>query len=168
MGIPAFLSVRVFRATIASTTFMKKFGLKSTRFFMSLALAGFFLGIFSFALEYSMGMEAVQIIERDNCLFVSGDHDKMCKNALAEHLSLWQALFAALPNGKFLPGIFGAVFAVALAFIFQRHFFVLSQALTIRQRQYLKRHPSFLLFDFLRTLFSRGILNHKAHILSVV
>lgn len=147
---------------------MKKFRLKSSRLLMSLAFAGFLLGVFSFTIEYSMGVEAIKVFERDNCLAVSGDHDKMCKNALAEHLSLWQALFTALPQEKSLLGILGAAVIIVLAFIFQRNYFLLSEYLTVRQRQYLKRHPSFLLFDFLRALFSQGILNHKAHILSAV
>lgn len=147
---------------------MKKFRLKSSRLLMGLAFAGSLLGIFSFTLEYSMGVEAIKVFERDNCLAVSGDHDKMCKNALAEHLSLWQALFTALPQEKSLLGILGAAVVVVLAFIFQRHYFLLSEAFSIRQRQYLKRHPSFLLFDFLRTLFSQGILNPKMHILSAI
>ncbi len=135
---------------------------------MGLAFVGFLLGVFSFALEYSMGVEAVQIAEQDNCFAVPGDHDKVCRNAFAEHLSLWQAMFTALPQEKFLLGALGATVIMALAFIFQRRYFLLSETLTIRQRQYLKRHPSFLLFDFLRTLFSQGILNHKAHILNIV
>lgn len=134
---------------------------------MGLAFAGFLLGVFSFTIEYSMGVEAIKVFERDNCLAVSGDHDKMCKNAFAEHLGLWQAMFTALPQEKFLLGALGTAVIVTLAFIFQRRYFLLSETLTIRQRQYLKRHPSFLLFDFLRTLFSQGILNHKAHILNV-
>ena len=134
---------------------------------MGLAFAGFLLGVFSFTLEYSMGVEVMKVVGRDNCLFVAGDHDKMCKNAFAEHLGLWQALFTVLPQEKFLLGALGAAAIMSLAFIFQRRYFLLSESLTIHQRQYLKRHPSFLLFDFLRSLFSQGILNPKAHILSV-
>ena len=147
---------------------MKKFRLKFSRFFMGLAFAGFLLGIFSFAIEHSMGVEVIKVFERDNCLTVSDDHDKMCKNALAEHLSLWQALFTALPQEKSLLGILGVVVVTSLAFIFQRHYFLLSETLTIHQGQYLRRYPSFLLFDFLRALFSQGILNRRAHILSAV
>ncbi len=134
---------------------------------MSLALVGFLLGIFSFTLEYSMGIEVMKIVERDSCLAIPGDHDKMCKNALTEHLGPWQALFIALPQEKSLLGVLGAAVIMALTLVFQRRYFLLSQALSVRQRQYLKHRPSFLLFDFLRTLFSQGILNPKAHILSV-
>lgn len=146
---------------------MRKFKSKSYRVFMSLAFAGFLLGVFSFTLEYLTGMEAVRAIKRDNCFFVSEDHDTMCKNAFAEHLSLWQALFTALPQEKSSLGILGAAVVIALAFVFQRHPFFLSETYMVRQRQYLKRHPSFLPFDFLRAVFSQGILNPKAHILSV-
>lgn len=147
---------------------MKKFRLKSSRLFIGLALASFVLSIFSFALEDSMGVEVIRMGGQGNCLTVSGDHDKMCENAFAEHLSLWQAMFTALPQEKSLLGVFGAIVIAVLTFIFQRYYLLLSEAFSIRQRQYLKRHPSFLVFDFLRTLFSQGILNPKAHILSAI
>lgn len=135
---------------------------------MGLAFAGFLLGILSLTIEYSMGVEVMKIVERDNCLAIPGDHDKVCKNAFAEHLSLWQAMFTALPQEKSLLGALGVAVIAAIAFIFQKRSFLLSETLTIRQRQYRKRHPSFLLFNFLRTLFSQGILNPKVHILSTL
>lgn len=135
---------------------------------MGLAFAGFLLGILSFTIEYSMGVEVMKIVERDNCLAIPGDHDKVCKNAFAEHWSLWQAMFTALPQEKSLLGALGVAVIAAIAFIFQKRSFLLSETLTIRQRQYPKLHPSFLLFNFLRTLFSQGILNPKVHIPSTL
>ncbi len=135
---------------------------------MGLAFVGFLLSILSFTIEYSMGVEIMNIVERDNCLAVPGDHDTVCQNALAEHLSLWQAMFTALPQEKSLLGVLGAAVIMVLAFIFQKRYLLLSETRTIRQRQYLKCHPFFLLFDFLRALFSQGILNPKMHILSAI
>ncbi len=146
---------------------MKKFKLKSCRVFMSLAFAGFILGIFSFSLESSMGLEFIGIAQNDNCFVALSDHDTMCKNAFAEHLNFWQSIFTALPQEKSIIGFLMSVLVLSVTFLFRKQHLFLLGIFAGQQRRYAKQHPSSPLFDFLRTLFSQGILNPKAYILSV-
>ena len=113
-----------------------------------------------FFTSYSMGV-GNGIME--NCLF--NITLNFCPMSLFEHLSIWQNIFAAnLPKVMIISLLF-LLTSLGLTF----SFFVLKQVLLkyfwpgTQLKLYLKQKPDIFLFDYLKEVFSQGILKPKIY-----
>jgi len=141
---------------------MKKLFQKTRTFFMGLALLGFLAGIFAFCVGDSLALEITSGKDA-GCLLMPSAHHKICENALAEHLSLWQAMFTALPQEKSFFGLLIVIFSLALTLIFRKKFMLFFETIASVSRLLLKQYHQFTIFNSLRVLFSQGILNSKVY-----
>ena len=126
-----------------------------------------FLWIGSLGLLYHMSpmnLDATQ----NGCLF--GGASEPCAMTFSEHITLWQGIITILPQDTF--GIIGALLvmvALAITFTFYRDYlFEFTQRIYSRYRLYIKQHPQINLFNYLKDIFSSGILNRKIYKIATI
>lgn len=141
---------------------MRKSFQKTRTFFMTLAFLGFFVSIFAFGADNSLAL-GISGGSDTGCLLMSPSHHQICKNDLAEHLSFWQTMFTSLPQEKSFFSLLMIVFSLALTLIFRERLLFSLGAVSSMSRLCLKQYHQFTLFNFLRTLFSQGVLNSKIY-----
>lgn len=103
----------------------------------------------TFGLVFSMVINSGGM---ENCLFGVGE--TMCPMGLVEHLSLWQTMIAV--NLVKLITVLGF-----LLFVFYLAIFEDAIKEDFGYRKYAQQKPDIPLFDFLKQLFSQGILKPK-------
>lgn len=112
------------------------------------------------SVSYGVAMGSDEVME--NCLF--GGTVSFCPMSLFEHLSLWQNMFVAnLPKVAVYLFLFLALFGLNLTFSALRLTLSKSYKAIHNQKLYLKQNPDILLFDYLREIFSKGILKPKIY-----
>ncbi len=129
--------------------------------------AVFFLWISSFGLLYDMNQMGVDG-SKNSCIFsVSSDS---CAMNISEHITLWQGMTLSLPQN--IIGIVGALLllvTLALVSTFWRNsLYLFSPHIFSRFKLYIKQHPQMKLFNYLKEIFSSGILNKKIYKLATI
>lgn len=136
-------------------TFYHKYAKIITFFAVAVFLMVTILGI-----SHSFGMEMNEKGQMSVCPF-SGQA-AICTMTFAEHLSIWQAMFTAIPQKASLFSILILTLAFALAsLIFRERFGLFWAGLSSCLKLYLKRSSIFAFSNHLKESFSQGILNPK-------
>lgn len=121
-----------------------------------------FVGLTVFSLGHMGGMTASENGDMAGCIFTG--KTMLCKMSVIEHISLWQSMFVAIPQGSLMFMVL-LILLVAVVFVTKNILapprFSGSGVLT--KRLYLREHPDLLLFNPLQEAFSRGILNPKTY-----
>jgi hypothetical protein len=133
-------------------------------FLLILGISAFLVvGIFGMSLASDMKMKSDGTM--GGCLF--DGQAEICPMTIAEHLSRWQSMFAAIPTkADFLITLFALISAVGSLLLFslrRRWLLLVFSRLSDRWRFYLKQNPNISLFNPLREAFSQGILNPKIY-----
>lgn len=142
---------------------MRKSLRKTRNFFMAFAFLGFFASIFAFGADNSLALGIITGSSNASCLLMSPSHHQICQNDLAEHLSFWQAMFTSLPQEKSSFSLLSIAFSLVLTLIFRERFLLSLGVASSISRLRLKQYHQFTLFNFLRRLFSQGILHPKSY-----
>ncbi|KKP91452.1 MAG: hypothetical protein US04_C0001G0488 [Candidatus Nomurabacteria bacterium GW2011_GWD2_36_14] len=120
-----------------------------------------FLWISTFGLLYHMNAMRFEAT-KNSCLFSSSNE---CGMTFTEHITLWQGITMSLPQDIF--GIVNTILlliTLALTFTFYRNSILeFSRRVSSRFRLYIKQHPQINLFNYLKEVFSSGILNTKIY-----
>ena len=97
------------------------------------------------------------------CLFSSGQME-LCSMSFSDHITLWQSLFTGVPKNTGLLFILTLVIVLlfSVVILWQNPFFEFSKRITFRFRIYIKQHYR-TRFNFLKEVFSQGILNSKIY-----
>lgn len=127
-----------------------------------------FLWIGTFGLLYHMNEMGVEK-NKNSCLF-SNSASEACAMTFSEHITIWQGMTLSLPQN--MAGVMGALLllvTLALISIFWRNsLYLFSRHLFSRFKLYIKQHPQINLFNYLKEVFSRGILNTKKYKLATI
>ena len=102
----------------------------------------------------------------DGCLFGLTGETQVCPMNLSEHLSIWKEMFTSLPQNIGLLGLL--ILAVVFIIIFtisKKFLFELYLRAAHRLKLYIKQNPQINIFNYLREVFSSGILNPKIYTL---
>ncbi|MDP2933024.1 MAG: hypothetical protein Q8N81_02740 [bacterium] len=91
-----------------------------------------------------------------------GDTAALCNMAASEHVSIWQQLFSAIPEGKVLT-VLAALLAARLFSLFLDRLVGVRGSLALSLWSYKQEHPDSKLFDYLIAFFARGILQPKIY-----
>lgn len=122
----------------------------------------FFLWISTFGLVFHI--EEMQLEgNQSNCLFDDGTSG--CAMNFSEHINIWNEIFTIVPQ-NILEMINILILSILLAttFIFWKKYRHISAKFILsRFRLYIKWHPHINLFNYLKEIFSRGILNTKIY-----
>jgi hypothetical protein len=100
---------------------------------------------------------------KDGCV-LSGSNE-VCPMNLSEHITLWQDMFTGLPQNYAMLGLL--VLAATLFAIFtlwENSLIELCLRLSSRFRFYIKLHPHTNFFNYIKEVFSSGILNTKVYV----
>ena len=126
-----------------------------------------FVWISTFGLLYHMNEMGVEK-NKNSCLFSSSDKD--CAMTFSEHITIWQEMTLSLPQN--IIGIVGALLLLvilALVSTFWRNsLYLFSPHIFSRFKLYIKQHPQMNLFNYLKEVFSSGILNKKRYELATI
>jgi len=127
----------------------------------------FFLWVSSFGLIYhmnQMGMDG----SKNGCIFSSPSDS--CVMNFSEHITFWQGLTISLSQD--MVGVMSiilmlAIIATALIF-YSKELLLSSLRIFSRFKLYIKQHPQINLFNYLKEVFSSGILNKKIYELATI
>jgi len=123
-----------------------------------------FFAVGVFGISHSSDMKMKDDGTMGGCLF--DGRAEICSMTFAEHLSLWQGMFTAIPQKTNLWVLLFALISAIGVLVFsilKQHQLLLLKYFSDRWRLYLKQNPRLSLFDHLREAFSRGILNPKIY-----
>lgn len=120
------------------------------------------LWIGTFGLLYHMDEMKIEGA-KSNCLF-GGEADGCAMN-FSEHITIWHEMFTLIPQN--ILGFTSTIIlfiALALTSVFwKNYFYIFSQEIALKFKLYIKEHPQINLFNYLREIFSKGILNTKKY-----
>lgn len=127
----------------------------------------YFLLVNTFGLLYHMSEMKIEEV-KSNCLF--SDQTNGCDMNFSEHITLWQGMTLSLPQNTIeITDALLLLVTLALAFTFYRNYILeFSRRISSRFRLYIKQHPQINLFNYLKEVFSSGILNKKIYKLATI
>lgn len=116
----------------------------------------------TFGLFYHvMEMGSDQMMD-DGCLF--NGQVEMCTMNFSEHLALWRETITSLPQSVGLwSTLILAIISAVMVVLWRYSLFDFFKRAVSRWKLYLRKYPHLLLFNYLREIFSRGILNSKIY-----
>lgn len=126
---------------------------------VTLGLAAFIV-VSILGVWHSFGMETNQEGEMSGCIFAG--EAAICKMSAVEHISLWQSMFAALPQELALL-IMTLIILVAVLVIRQHSLSLFDKKIISEWRLYLTQHIDLPLFNPVRRAFSKGILHPRIY-----
>jgi len=100
------------------------------------------------------------------CLFNGGL--ELCSMNLPEHMVLWQGLTSGLPQLGFSYILMLLAISALLATFLRYRLWEFPGRILFWLRLYLKQHPQISLFNYLREVFSGGILNPKIYAMAII
>ena len=104
--------------------------------------------------------------QMSNCLF--NGQEEVCNMNVSEHLSVWQSMITSLPQTTGLLGLLLLSVVLVAVFISLRDILSkLSEKIRFLYTLYIKQHPQISLYNFLREIFSQGILNPKLFVSTI-
>ncbi|MFA5773536.1 MAG: hypothetical protein WC908_02585 [Candidatus Paceibacterota bacterium] len=128
----------------------------------------FFLWVSTFGLLYHID-EMKSEIEKNACLFSSSSNGGCAMN-FSEHIAFWQEMTLSLPQNIIdaISALLLMIALVAVAIFYKDYIFEFFKNITFQFRLYIKEHPQINLFNYLKEVFSSGILNTKIYKLATI
>jgi len=128
----------------------------------------FFLWISNFGLVYHMN-EMSSKVASNICLF-STSSSGGCAMNFSEHIAFWQEMTLSLPQNIIdaISALLLMIALVAVAIFYKDYIFEFFKNITFQFRLYIKEHPQINLFNYLKEVFSSGILNTKIYKLATI
>lgn len=123
------------------------------------------LGTFGL-LNHMTGMKSDNQMNMEGCLF--NGQEEICNMDFSEHLSVWRSMVTSLPQNFGLLNILllVIVFVVIIPFLHDP-LSKLSKKIRSRYKLYIRQHPQINLFNFIKEIFSQGILNPKLFVSTI-